>query len=197
MTCIVGLVHDGDVYIGGDSAGVAGLSLSIRADEKVFGNGPFIMGFTTSFRMGQLLRYKFAPPAQTVHQDDMEYMVTSFVDACRQCFSGNGFGDKEATVGGNFLVGYKGKLYNIEGDYQVGVPRATFDAVGCGTDLALGAMFATEGLGPEDRINAALAAASTFSAGVAPPFTILRLEGENKKPKAKPKAKKPTKKPAK
>lgn len=196
MTCIVGLVHDGDVYIGGDSAGVAGLSLSIRADEKVFGNGPFIMGFTTSFRMGQLLRYKFSPPAQTVHQDDMEYMVTSFVDACRQCFSGNGFGDKEATVGGNFLVGYKGKLYNIEGDYQVGIPRATFDAVGCGTDLALGAMFATDGLDPEERINAALAAASTFSAGVAPPFTILRLEGEHKKPKAKPKAKK-TKKPVK
>lgn len=180
MTCIVGLVHDGDVYIGGDSAGIAGLSISIRADEKVFGNGPFIMGFTTSFRMGQLLRYKLAPPAQTVHQDDMEYMVTSFVDSCRQCFAGNGFGDKDASVGGNFLVGYKGKLYNIEADYQVGIPKLTFDAVGCGSDLALGAMYATEGLSPEERINAALSAASTFSAGVAPPFVILKLEGEDK-----------------
>lgn len=190
MTCIVGLVHEGDVYIGGDSAGIAGLSLSIRSDEKVFGNGPFIMGFTTSFRMGQLLRYKFAPPAQTVHQDDMEYMVTSFIDACRQCFSGNGFGDKEATHGGNFLVGYKGKLYNIEGDHQVGLPKAPFDAVGCGSDLALGAMYATEGLNPEERIRLALSAASCFSAGVSPPFTILKLEGEGKKPKPKPKAKK-------
>jgi ATP-dependent protease HslVU (ClpYQ) peptidase subunit len=180
MTCIVGLVHDGDVYIGGDSAGVAGLSITIRADEKVFGNGPFIMGFTTSFRMGQLLRYKLAPPAQTVHQGDMEYMVTSFIDSCRQCFAGNGFGDKDASVGGNFLVGYKGKLYNIEGDYQVGIPKLNYDAVGCGSDLALGALFATEGLSPEERINAALAAASTFSAGVAPPFTILKLEGEDK-----------------
>jgi ATP-dependent protease HslVU (ClpYQ) peptidase subunit len=190
MTCIVGLVHDGDVYIGGDSAGVAGLSISIRADEKVFGNGPFIMGFTTSFRMGQLLRYKLSPPAQTVHQSDMEYMVTSFIDSCRQCFAGNGFGDKDATMGGNFLVGYKGKLYNIEGDYQVGVPKSPFDAVGCGSDLALGAMYATEGLKPEERINAALAAASTFSAGVAPPFIILKLEGENKtKAKSKPRKK--------
>lgn len=197
MTCIVGLVHDGDVYIGGDSAGVAGLSISIRADEKVFGNGPFIMGFTTSFRMGQLLRYKLAPPAQTVHQNDMEYMVTSFVDACRQCFSGNGFGDKDASVGGNFLVGYKGRLYNIEADYQVGIPKAPFDAVGCGSDLALGAMYATEGLSPEQRINAALSAASTFSAGVAPPFTILKLEGDNKKPKLKPKPRRKTKRAAK
>jgi ATP-dependent protease HslVU (ClpYQ) peptidase subunit len=184
MTCIVGLVDKGDVYIGGDSAGVAGLSLSIRADEKVFGNGPFIMGFTSSFRMGQLLRYKFSPPAQTVHQNDMEYMVTSFIDAARQCFSGNGFGDKDATVGGTFLVGYKGALYTIEGDYQVGIPKPSYDAVGCGSDLALGAMFATEGLKPEQRITIALEAASTFSAGVAPPFTILKLAGDHPKKKA-------------
>lgn len=193
MTCIVGLVDKGDVYIGGDSAGVAGLSLSIRADEKVFGNGPFIMGFTSSFRMGQLLRYKFSPPAQTVHQDDMEYMVTSFIDACRTCFSQNGFGDKDATRGGSFLVGYKGTLYTIEGDYQVGKLHAPFDAVGCGSDLALGALYASEGHPPEKRINLALGAASTFSAGVAPPFVILRLENENKKPKAKKPAKKKAK----
>jgi ATP-dependent protease HslVU (ClpYQ) peptidase subunit len=193
MTCIVGLVDKGDVYIGGDSAGVAGLSLSIRADEKVFGNGPFIMGFTSSFRMGQLLRYKFSPPAQTVHQDDMEYMVTSFIDACRTCFSQNGFGDKEATVGGTFLVGYKSQLYTVEGDYQVGKLHAPFDAVGCGSDLALGALYASEGQPPEKRINLALAAASTFSAGVAPPFVILRLENENKKPKGKKPGKKKAK----
>jgi hypothetical protein len=193
MTCIVGLVDKGDVYIGGDSAGVAGLSLSIRADEKVFGNGPFIMGFTSSFRMGQLLRYKFSPPAQTVHQDDMEYMVTSFIDACRTCFSQNGFGDKDATRGGSFLVGYKGSLYTIEGDYQVGKLHAPFDSVGCGSDLALGALYATEGLPPEKRINLALQAASTFSAGVSPPFVVLRLESENKKPKAKKPVKKKVK----
>lgn len=193
MTCIVGLVDKGDVYIGGDSAGVAGLSLSIRADEKVFGNGPFIMGFTSSFRMGQLLRYKFSPPAQTVHQDDMEYMVTSFIDACRTCFSQNGFGDKDATVGGSFLVGYKGSLYTVEGDYQVGKLHAPFDSVGCGSDLALGALYATEGQPPEKRINLALQAASTFSAGVAPPFVILRLENENKKPKGKKPVKKKVK----
>jgi ATP-dependent protease HslVU (ClpYQ) peptidase subunit len=194
MTCIIGLIDKGDVYIGGDSAGVAGLSITIRNDEKVFGNGPFIMGGTSSFRMLQLLRYKFSPPAQTIHQSDMEYMVTSFIDACRQCFSQNGFGDKEATVGGTFLVGYKGSLYTVEGDYQVGIPNTLYDAVGCGADLAMGAMYATEGMNPKDRITKALSAASTFNAGVAPPFTIMRLEGEHKHKKS---AKKPAKKAAK
>src|SRR5271166_3399887 len=117
MTAIVGLIDHGDIYIGGDSCGVAGLSKTIRADPKVFGNGPFLIGGTSSFRMLQLLRFKFAPPTQTNLQDDYEYMVTNFIDAARQCFSANGFGDKEGN-GGTFLVGYRGVLYTIEGDHQ-------------------------------------------------------------------------------
>ena len=50
MTCIVGVAHKGAVYIGGDSAAVAGWALTCRADHKVFKNGDFVMGFTTSFR---------------------------------------------------------------------------------------------------------------------------------------------------
>jgi hypothetical protein len=173
MTCIIGLVDKGDVYMGGDSAGVDGLYLTIRADEKVFINGPFIMGFTTSFRMGQLLRYKFNPTAQTIQQDDMQYMVTTFIDAVRKCFTDNDFG--ETKKGGQFLVGYKGKLYTIDVDFQVGIPAKLYDAVGCGSDLALGAMYATPELDPLKRITTALKAASTFSAGVAAPFRTLKL----------------------
>lgn len=187
MTCIVGLVDKGNVYIGGDSAGVAGLSISIRADEKVFVNGPFIMGFTTSFRMGQLLRYKFSPPQQTIDQDDVEYMVTSFIDAARTCFIDNGFGDK--SNGGTFLVGYREKLYTIDEDFQVGIPANSFDAVGYGRDLALGAMYVSKGLDPVKRITQALEAASYFNAGVVAPF---RIVSQMKKLPAKKKTKKST-----
>ncbi len=175
MTCIVGLVDKGTVYIGGDSAGVAGLSISIRGDEKVFINGSFIMGFTTSFRMGQLLRYKFDPPKQTHSQNDMQYMTTDFIDAVRKCFIDNGFGT--AASGGTFLVGYNKKLYTIDGDFQVGIPSCNYDTVGCGSDLALGAMHATRNLKikPEDRIKKALEAAVEFNAGVRPPFVILKI----------------------
>lgn len=51
MTCIVGLEHNGRVYIGADSAGVSGWDLTVRADKKVFRNGSFLFGFTDSFRM--------------------------------------------------------------------------------------------------------------------------------------------------
>ena len=59
MTCIAGLVHDGAVYLAGDSAGCSGWDLTVRADPKVFVSGSYVMGFTTSFRMGQLLRSVF------------------------------------------------------------------------------------------------------------------------------------------
>src|SRR6476620_5754324 len=122
MTCIAGLVHNGNVYIGGDSAGVAGYALTVRADEKVFQNGDFLMGFTTSFRMGQLLRFKFKAPYHKSEMDTYEYMVTEFVDAVRQCLKDGGYAQIKhgEETGGSFLVGYRGELFAIDGDYQVG-----------------------------------------------------------------------------
>jgi hypothetical protein len=48
VTAIAGFVHKGSVWIGGDSAGVADYDLHIRADQKVFVNGEFGFGFTSS-----------------------------------------------------------------------------------------------------------------------------------------------------
>lgn len=46
MTCIAALIHEGHVYMAGDSAGVAGYAVTNRADAKVFNVGEFIIGFT-------------------------------------------------------------------------------------------------------------------------------------------------------
>ena len=176
MTCIVGLVHEGVVYTGGDSAGVGGMSLTVRADEKVFQNGEFLMGFTTSFRMGQLLRYSLKPPRRHPDDDINQYMVVDFINAVRECLKSGGWASKKEDMeqGGTFLVGYSGHLFTIYSDYQVGQREDSFAAVGCGEDTALGALFATQGQGdPRDRVLTALRAAERFNAGVRGPFHIL------------------------
>ena len=176
MTCIVGLVHEGTVFIGGDSAGVAGLSLVVRADEKVFRNSDFLMGFTTSFRMGQLLRYSLEPPRRHPDDDIHQYMVVDFVNAVRRCLKAGGYASKEDEVesGGTFLVGYAGHLFTVDSDYQVGTPEDGFAAVGSGQHIALGALFATQGQAtPRDRVLTALMSAERFNAGVRGPFHIL------------------------
>ena len=126
MTCIVGLVDDGRVWMGGDSAGVAGWDLTVRADRKVFRNGPYVMGFTSSFRMGQLLRHGFEPPSPPEQPGDLEaFMATTFIDAVRERLKAGGWAVKnlEQEQGGTFLVGVSGRLFEIGSDYQVGYRR--------------------------------------------------------------------------
>lgn len=188
MTCIVGLEQDGIVYIGGDSAGIDSWNLAIcgRADEKVFitDSGEFIMGFSGSFRVGQLLRYALETPEQSQKKDDMAYMVTDFVDAVRNMQREKGVLKKDNELEeheGAFLVGYKGKLYVVESDFQVGKPIENFTSIGCGSQVALGSMFATRNsnISPQNRIELALMAAEQYSAGVRGPFLILSLKPED------------------
>ena len=176
MTCIVGLEFGGKVWIGGDSAGVAGRRLVARADRKIFKNGAFLFGFTSSFRMGQILRYRLIPPKHHPDDDVEKFMTTDFVDAVRQCLKDYGFNKTNNGVdeGGTFLVGFAGKLFCIYDDYQVGLSVHSFHAVGCGDEIASGVMLATEGvkMAPKDRIRRALEAAQEFSAEVRAPFHI-------------------------
>jgi hypothetical protein len=180
MTAIVGLVKDGIVYIGGDSATVSSTRLTSYPvkDDKVFINGKFIFGFTTSWRMGQLLQYSFKPPKKPKGMSVKEYMHTRFIDAVRTCFKDGGFAEIDNNVedGGSFLVGYKGELFEIHDDFQLMSPAQEYAAVGCGDLLCMGSLHSTSHImEPEQRITMALSAAAHFSGGVKPPFTIKKL----------------------
>jgi ATP-dependent protease HslVU (ClpYQ) peptidase subunit len=183
VTCIVSIKDPatGKVVMGGDSAGVGGFDISIRSDPKVFQNGAFLFGICGSFRMGQLLHHTFVPPAHPEDMDDYKFMVTEFVDAVRACFDRGGYLHTETgeDLGGTFLVAYNGNLYRVDDDFQVGIPAEGFVAVGCGDQIAHGALFATHTmahLSAEARVEIALEAAAWFSAGVRPPFVIMEQQ---------------------
>jgi len=175
MTCIVGISEGGKVYIGGDSAGVSRYSLQVRADRKVFLNEGIAFGFTTSFRMGQLLNHALKPPRRYPDVDITKWMVTDFVNAIRDCLKVGGWAAKKEEVeeGGHFLVGYEGKLFGIHEDYQVSEAIEGFDAAGCGEDFARGVLHATVGMEPRARILHALAITERCCAGVRAPFYLV------------------------
>lgn len=177
MTCIVGLEIAGGVIIGGDSAAISGRDRTVTRLAKVFQWGEFLFGYTSSFRMGQLLQYRLTVDPQTSERSDLEYLSTVFVDKLRECLQNGGYkitkdGQEE---GGNFLLGYRGKLYSIESDFHVNSSEDGYMAVGCGANYALGSLHST-GLGgnswatPEARVIMALEAAGHFSTGVFPPY---------------------------
>ena len=172
MTCIVGIAQNGKTYLGGDSAGVSGLDITVRKDKKVFTNGEFVMGFTSSFRMGQVLQYEFMPPEINTDDDDlMRYMVTKFIPEVRKTFKDTGY-----SRGGCFLVGVRGRLFQIDSDFQVGENIDGYAAVGCGESYAMGSLFTTgtdAKLKPKWRLEKALEAAAKMSGGVCAPFNFV------------------------
>lgn len=182
MTCIAGIASAGVVYIGGDSLGSNGITKTDRIDDKVFrvaaGGEWAVIGCTTSYRMLQILRYRLTLPAIDTW-DIQRWMSTEFIDSCRRDFKEAGWGLKDTDGeerGGTFLVGVRDQLFTIEGDFQIGVPRCGYSAVGSGAQVALGSLFTSTGEA-QARITTALEAASTHACGVGGSFTIVNTKG--------------------
>jgi ATP-dependent protease HslVU (ClpYQ) peptidase subunit len=172
VTCVAALKHEGRIYMGADSAGVGGYALHLRADPKIYRNGPMLIGFTSSFRMGQLLGNSLKVPDHDPRTDTYKWMCTEFIDAVRECLKKGGYAKKENEVesGGTFLVGYQGRIFIVDSDHQVGEWLDEFTAVGCGADIAIGSLYSTPHQQPQDRIELAIKAAERFSAGVRGPI---------------------------
>lgn len=175
MTCIVGLSTAEGVWIGADSAAVAGLEVRATSLPKVFRVGEFIIGYTSSFRMGQILQHHLEIKPQG-EESDMEYMVRSFAESVRKALKDKGFMvvKDSQEEGGTFLAGYNGQLYEVNSDLQVNQYRDGLAAVGCGGAYAFGALYVSvsDSLSPETCIQRALETAAYFSGGVIPPFTV-------------------------
>ena len=177
MTVIIGLEHNGQVYMGGDSMASNGWGQGVTALRKVFRVGPFLIGYTSSFRMGQILQYHLEVRPQELRESDEQYMVAAFIEAVRDCLSKKGYtqitNNREAS--GDFLVGYRSKLYYVASDFQVNRYAMGLAAVGCGDNYALGAMLAMAEEKPRKRILKAMKIAEQCSTGVCAPFHIEKL----------------------
>lgn len=190
MTCIVGIVENGTVVLGGDSCGATTSNGWLGGDQivmqqpKVFTNGELVIGYTTSFRMGQLLRFSLAPPPAPSVDDVDRYIHVDVLNAIRKCFADGGFGtvkDVRTEGGGTFLLGYRGRLFKVQEDFAVLESETSYDACGGGAAYALGALHAMAGFGISAavRISSALSAASYHSTGVKPPFHLERQPAES------------------
>ena len=160
--------------MGADSCGSDGWSQIEVRYPKVFQVQDFLIGGTTSFRMLQLLQYGLHPPPMRAGDDVMRYMVVEFVNELRRCFKDGGFAtrDKEEERGGFFLVGHAGRLFRVEGNYQVIEPASDYESCGCGEQYARAVMWATKDKAPADRVRLALEAAAEHTSGVRPPFVV-------------------------
>lgn len=178
MTCVVGLKTEQGIYIGGDSAVSTGDNLvQIMADPKVWSKGQFIFGYAGTLRAGQIIKYNLKIPPVN-NREPIEYMVTAFVDSMRKTLKKAGAAKeehKEEEHPNQFLVGFRGHLYELDESYGVCEVADEFVAIGSGTEYALGSLHTTKGLEPDYRILKALEASAHFNNWVCPPFHTVKL----------------------
>lgn len=185
MTCIIGYEYDGDVYIGSDSAVSDSWTISsLAAKEKVFINGGIIWGCCGSPRVSQLLHYALEVPEVDEDQSDMAYLVINLIDAIRNLLKEKGslYDSSDNHIQqlpwSALVIGYNGKIYVIDSDFQVSRSNDGFSCEGSGKEVAIGAMQILKNdnqLTAEDKIKKALEASAHHTCFVRGPFHVLRL----------------------
>jgi ATP-dependent protease HslVU (ClpYQ) peptidase subunit len=142
LTLIIGLVHDGKAYLAGDTIASNGYTYHNTVQPKVFKNGVLYMGYTDSFRMGQLLEHNLSVPARTVGQELLPWLVCSLVPAVRTCLTQGGYAQNSSgnERGGNFLIVAEHRIFEMQGEYSVLERTDGYAAVGSGEDYALASL---------------------------------------------------------
>ena len=188
MTCIVGMLDKNGVsWLGGDSLGSNGYTGNVYKNKKIFkikDSSEILVGYTSSFRMGQLLQYSsglFDELSLLKNSIDEEYMVNTFIPNLKDLFYNGDFGKDQSKEGGTFLISVKDKLYEVQCDYSILEPSSGYAAVGSGENFAKSSLYTTEGLdlNPVERITKALESAERFSVSVQRPFYIINSENDD------------------
>lgn len=197
MTSVVGIADGKTVWIGADTCYSDKDSRGQSAHPKVFfkevitGHDVYGSYYTSKterllfgccgyFRMFQLLEYGWnLPDIGSLAVE--EWLTVPFARSLRELFKDNGFIKSKDGVDefpeGAFLMGFRGKLYHIEENFQFIESAHQEDACGSGSKFALGSLYTSRSLpwSSEQRIRIALNASLT-NPFVSAPFDIWELK---------------------
>ncbi len=191
MTCIVGVVDDGAVWMGADScAGNVNNydHYPIKEPKLLYCQGVPITdsvlgGYSGSFRFGQLMAHHITMPTERdTTADALGYLIGTFLRAVRKTLSDHKYlqindGVESVAGGSEFLFASHGRLWVMQSDFSVIESLHGEDAIGCGMSYAAGSLHATRSfdMTSRDRVETALRAAAERSAFVQPPFVLWLL----------------------
>lgn len=168
MTVIVGLEHNGRVYIGGDSALSGEGAITIMARPKVWQRGDVILGHAGGLRIGNIIEIEpDLPPCDG--RDPYAFLLCEFLPPLMATVARHDLSWEAEEL----LVGVGGRLWCVDSEWGVHGHRRGYGATGDGAQAALGALHATDGQAPELRIQAALEASEAMCTSVCRPFHVV------------------------
>ncbi|HBM45490.1 MAG: hypothetical protein UT05_C0009G0050 [Parcubacteria group bacterium GW2011_GWF2_38_76] len=216
MTCVVAWISEEKMFIGSDTAAVAGDRVIMIGNPKFLlikrrKNPDMLIGVAGRAKAYQVLMKLngLIPEDKT---KDPHAFVSQIISPLIQClmaeehltYVSEETETEEELQSSELLVAYRGKLFEIGADFSVLEIAANFHAIGSGGEYAVSSITTAVNMGakiePEQLILNALKAAETYSASVRGPFKTIEVpiektEKEEKKNKkgAKPKEKVPKK----
>jgi ATP-dependent protease HslVU (ClpYQ) peptidase subunit len=189
MTCVIGYVQDGHVWIAGDSLSIDSTSMEVgtRTDPKVFmrtaSGVAWVFGFSGSYRFGQILLHEVTLPTfRGPDRDDVHrFLVKRFIPRLRKAASEGGASSNENGIetGGALLIGINGQLFAVDTDFQVASPTNSYYAIGAGAHFASASLYTMLHLkhktrrDPERMVTIALECAEHHSGAVRRPWVIV------------------------
>ena len=190
MTTIVAVIDKNHVYMGADSAIIAGTMHYIDPESKLLQHTfddqgedrILLMGYTGTSRSVDIIRDCFAPPIRPT-EDDLSirrYLVSSFITKMKDQLRKHGAlttsTEKDENgrelMDGMLMVACRDTIHLIYSDFGMINPSDRYAAIGSGAEIAYGALYVTDGQLVEHRIQAALGAATYFDSSTSGPFTV-------------------------
>ena len=172
MTCIVGISHNGNVYIGGERGASDGSTILPLTTPKVRKNNDYLIGYAGSQGIGQIPFMISLPPiGKNIEKTLRTEFVSTLKNSIDEC--GNASHLEDNTT--DWLIGVQGRLFEISSeDWSVCEFEST--AIGSGSNIAMGSLHTTRTWkDQEKRIRYALQAAVDISPTCLDPIDIYSI----------------------
>ena len=196
MTVVIGYVDNEEIVFGADTClTFSDYTLSRVADKvhvikvpiKVEGSSKrgrkpqsscreeeMLLGYAGSVGLLQSIRHNVIMPTYEEGYDLMDYMVQSVVPVFRELMDTSDENTKCISV----LIGFKGKLFEIDEGLNVTENFRPYYCIGTGLKHAQAYLYAVENMSipTEEKVRGALECASEFVVNVKPPFTFHKIK---------------------
>lgn len=167
MTCIVGLRQNDRIYLASDSQTTWGYTKH-DSGSKIIKKGELSIAFCGQCSVAHTLEHRLVCP-DVPENDEDKWLHVLLPDAMRKALQEVNLyknDNNEIVSGADFIVGWRDHLATISTDFYVAPVLRDYVALGTGGEVAVGALYASEGRNAHKRLETAVNAAQLWSVGV-------------------------------
>lgn len=181
MTVLLAVIEGGVIHLAADGVssvhGGAHTMRTLPGGKFVVWSTPepMAVGVCGANRVTQELRYRWSPPDVTAERAT-DRALAAVLDTLQSHLFAEDL--KPLIVDGleaEFLVAFRGRLFLVFNDLAFLERRSGFTALGSAMDVGMGALFASQGRPPRDRLTVALEACADVREEIRGPWEFVSL----------------------